>query len=110
MTMTGFMHPAPSPPPAAPQVTAKLSEQLTDIVTDAVLAVRREDQPIDLYMVRTCVRTYVSERDAARSAPRLAWHEARVLGPRCSVVVVGVWPPRACLWRADVLHGTQAAG
>lgn len=34
------------------QVDTRLSEQLTDIVTDAVLAVRKEDQPIDLYMVR----------------------------------------------------------
>ncbi len=30
-----------------------LADQLTDIVTDAVLAIRKQDEPLDLFMVRT---------------------------------------------------------
>jgi hypothetical protein len=32
-----------------------LADKLTDIVTDAVLAVRKPDEPIDLFMVCVCV-------------------------------------------------------
>ena len=33
------------------QLSEKMADQLTDIVTDAVLAIRKDDEPIDLYMV-----------------------------------------------------------
>ncbi len=39
----------------------KLADQLTDIVTDAVLMIRKEKEPIDLYMVRACAPHSVGE-------------------------------------------------
>lgn len=33
------------------KLVEKMADQLTDIVTDAVLAIRKPDEPIDLYMV-----------------------------------------------------------
>lgn len=36
-----------------------LADQLTDIVVDAVLTIRKPDEPIDLFMVRSCLTDFM---------------------------------------------------
>lgn len=63
----------------------KMADQLTDIVTDAVLAVRKEGEPIDLYMVGAAVAGIRSRERRLRvaTAPMHWQHGAPVQLDMC---------------------------
>lgn len=59
------------------KLTERLADQLTDIVTDAVLAIRKPDEPLDLFMVETMFMRHKLDEDTQLIRGLVLDHGAR---------------------------------